>query len=405
MNTSTPVRVTGPLAPYATGFWQDLARRGYSRSTAEALLYLMAHLSRWLATAGLGPADLDPERLGQYLRFRRASGQVRRLTPRGLIPQLRYLRDEGVVPLPAQPVADDALAHLLSAFERHLADERGLAVGTIDGYRRTARLFLADRLDAKGLTAAALGSLTAADVTSFVLLESRHRGAGALNNIAIGLRSFLRFLFAAGVTPTLLADAVLGGPCWRDRGVSRALSQDDLTRLLASCDRRHAAGRRDFAILTVLARLGLRAGEVAALTLDDIDWRHGELTVTGKGRRHDRLPLPTDVGAALGDYCRLGRRRGACRALFLEVRAPYGRLSPSAVSYVVVRASLRAGLPPATAHRLRHSAAAAMRRAGAPLFEISAVLRHRHGVTTAGYAKDDLAALATVARCWPGGAA
>lgn len=404
MNTSTPVRVTGPLAPYAAGFWQDLARWGYSRTTAEALLYHMAHLSRWLANAGLGPADLDPEQVGAYLRDRRASGQVRRLTPRGLIPLFRHLREQGVAAV-TPPPADDPAASLLTAFERHLADERGLAVGTIDGYRRTARLFLTAWLGTEPPTASALGSLTATQVASFMLVESRHRRTGALNNIAIGLRAFLRFLFAAGSTPTSLADAVLGGPYWRDRGVSRALAPDDLTRLFAACDRRQSAGRRDFAILTVLCRLGLRAGEVAALSLDDIDWRHGELAVMGKGRRHDRLPLPADVGAALADYCRDGRRRGECRALFLEVRAPYGPLTPSAVSYVVVRASLRAGSAPATAHRLRHSAAAAMRRAGAPLFEISTVLRHRHGVTTAGYAKDDLGALATVARSWPGGTA
>lgn len=405
MNTSTPVRVTGPLAPYAAGFWQDLARLGYSLPTAEALLYLMAHLSRWLAAAGLGPNDLDPEHVGEYLRYRRASGHVRRLTPRGLIPLVRHLREQGVVVVPPSPSADDAFAPLLTAFERHLADVRGLTPATIDGYRRTARLFLAIRLGAEKPTASALCSLTAPDVASFMLAESRHRRTGALNNIAIGLRAFLRFLFAAGATPTLLADAVLSGPYWRDRGVLRALSPDDVTRLFASCDRRQAAGRRDVAILTVLARLGLRASEVAALTLDDVDWRRGELMVAGKGRRHDRLPLPADVGNALADYCRRGRRRGGCRALFLEVRAPYGRLSPSAVSHVVVRASLRAGLPPATAHRLRHTAAAAMRRAGAPLFEISTVLRHRHGVTTAGYAKDDLTALATVARRWPGGEA
>ena len=155
----------------------------------------------------------------------------------------------------------------------------------------------------------------------------------------------------------------------------------------------------------MLARLGLRANEVAVLSVDDLNWRAGELTVRGKGNRTDRLPLPVDVGQAIADYCRRGRRTGGCRALFLQVRAPYGALSSTAVSHVVVRACQRAGLPRSGAHRLRHAAAWAMRRAGAPLVEIGQVLRHRYEVTTAGYARDDLDALAAIIRRWPGGVA
>lgn len=172
--------------------------------------------------------------------------------------------------------------------------------------------------------------------------------------------------------------------------------------MLVGCDRRSTAGRRDFAILTVLARLGLRAAEVASLTLDDFDWRIGEVVVAGKGNRRDRLPLPTDVGEAVADYCRRGRPHNSCRVLFLHVRAPYTAMSSSAVSDVVLRASARAGIAPVRAHQLRHSTASAMRRAGAPLFEIGQVLRHHHTVTTAIYAKDDLDALAGLARPWPG---
>jgi site-specific recombinase XerC len=154
--------------------------------------------------------------------------------------------------------------------------------------------------------------------------------------------------------------------------------------------------------LTVLARLGLRVNEVASLSLDDVDWRAGELTVAGKGGRVDRLPVPVDVGRAVADYCRRGRPRNEHRALFLQARAPYGPLSSSAVSAVVLQAGRRAGIGRVGAHRLRHSSASAMRRAGAPLFEISQVLRHRWVVTTAIYAKDDLQALASIARPWPG---
>jgi integrase/recombinase XerD len=173
-------------------------------------------------------------------------------------------------------------------------------------------------------------------------------------------------------------------------------------RLLASCDRRTTVGRRDFAILTVLARLGLRAKEVATLSLDDLDWRNGEMTVTGKGGGRDRLPLPADVGQALADYCRRGRPRNGHRWLFLQARAPYGALTSGVVSAVVRRACSPAGIPEVGAHRLRHTSASAMRRAGAPLFEIGQVLRHRSLNSTVIYAKDDLGALAALARPWPG---
>ncbi|HSH23781.1 MAG TPA: tyrosine-type recombinase/integrase [Acidimicrobiales bacterium] len=175
-----------------------------------------------------------------------------------------------------------------------------------------------------------------------------------------------------------------------------------MNRLLASCDRRTSTGRRDFAILTLLARLGLRANEVASLSLDDVDWHAGEIAVCGKGPRRDRLPVPVDVGQAVADYCRRGRPNNAHRALFLHLRAPYAPLSSSAISHVVIHARGRAGLAPVGAHRLRHTSASSMRRAGAPLFEIGQVLRHRWVVTTALYAKDDLDALASIARPWPG---
>ena len=219
------------------------------------------------------------------------------------------------------------------------------------------------------------------------------------------MRALLRFLYLRGCTATPLATAAPRTVGWRDRGPSRGLTTEQMAGLLASCDRRTNTGRRDFAILTVLARLGLRANEVATLRLEDVDWRAGEITVHGKGNRTDRLPLPVDVGQAIADYCRRGRPRVASRALFVQARAPYAGLTSTAVSKVVQAACRRAGLPEVGAHRLRHTAAASLRRAGAPLFEIGQLLRHQHAVTTAGYARDDEAALAELTRRWPGGAA
>ena len=157
--------------------------------------------------------------------------------------------------------------------------------------------------------------------------------------------------------------------------------------------------------MTVLARLGLRAKEVTDLRLDDIDWRAGEIVVAGKGNRRERLPLPVDVGTAIAEYCQSGRPGGDWRTEFQLARAPYTALTRSTVTVVVLRACERAGLPPIGAHRLRHSTATALRRAGAPLVEIGQLLRHRHTVTTAIYAKDDIEALATIAKPWPAGGA
>jgi integrase/recombinase XerD len=176
-----------------------------------------------------------------------------------------------------------------------------------------------------------------------------------------------------------------------------------VTRLLASCDRRPAIGRRDYAILTVLVRLGLRAGEVAALMLDDINWRAGDLVVVSKGGRRDRLPLPVDVGQAMAAYLQRGRPRGECRHVFVHARAPYCAMRRWAVSHVVMRACRRAGLPELRAHWLRHGAATELQRAGAGLVEIGQVLRHRRTATTTIYASTDPEALIELARPWPRG--
>jgi integrase len=185
----------------------------------------------------------------------------------------------------------------------------------------------------------------------------------------------------------------------------RALEGELVARLLAGCNRQSATGRRDYAILLLLVRLGLRAGEVAALELEDIDWRQGEVTVRGKGHRHERLPLPVDVGEALVEYLRQGRPRHECPKLFMRAQAPYAGLVSSAVTTVVYLACDRAGLPHVGAHRLRHTAATEMLRGGARLSEVEQVLRHRSLATTAIYAKVDRVALRSLAQPWPGGVA
>lgn len=394
------VRVAGPLAAFADGFVAELGRLGYSRFTVEEQLQLMAHVSSWLGDHGLGAGQLTAARVEEYLVYRRASGHVHRHSPRALTPLLAYLRGLGVAPPATPPPALTASDRLLAEFEEYLLCDRGLAARTVEGYRRVARLFLASRCSVGDLQ---LGRLTAADVSAFMLEQSACRSLGSLGNTITSLRALLRFLFLRRYTPLPLAAAVPAVAA-RPADPSRTLSAGEVTRLLASCDRRTAIGRRDYAMLTMLVRLGLRAGEVAAMTLDDIDWRAGELVVVGKGGRRDRLPLPVDVGQALAGYLQRGRRRGECRHVFVHARAPYCPMRASAVSHVVVRACQRAGVPELRAHRLRHGAATEMHRAGAGLVEIGQVLRHRRTATTTIYARTDPEALIELARPWPGGA-
>jgi integrase/recombinase XerD len=400
MHKPSRVEVAGPLAAYATGFRRELAGRGYSRSRTTGLLLLMARLSRWLAERGLAAGELSDVDLERFVSHRRVvSRDDRQLTAGAMAPLLEYLRGLEVVSQPVPVAALTPREQLLDAFVGYLVAERGLAASTIGNYRGVAARYLTavDWSDGTGLLAE--------QVSAFVLVEAARCSAGSLNNVTTALRALLRWLYVEGHTPTSLVGAVPAAPSWRDSGLPRAVPIDQIGRLLASCDRRTNVGRRDLAILTVLARLGLRAGELAALNVDDLDWRAGEIEVPGKGNRRERLPLPVDVGQAVADYCRRGRRRGACRRLFLHVHAPYVGLSHTGVNQVVARACERAGLSRIGAHRLRHSAACAMRAAGAPLLEIGQALRHRDVSVTAHYARDDQAALGVVARPWPGGAA
>ncbi|MGE5764654.1 MAG: tyrosine-type recombinase/integrase [Mycobacterium leprae] len=236
----------------------------------------------------------------------------------------------------------------------------------------------------------------------FVVAACPPRATGSAKLIVCVLRSLLTFLHVTGEVPAPLVAAVPSVAGHRMTGLPKGLEPDQLRRLLASCDRRRATGRRDYAILLVLRRLGLRAGEVAALGLDDIDWRAGEVVVRGKGNRVERLPLPADVGAAVAGYLRRGRPTTAQgRSVFVRVHAPHHALTTSGVTMVVFAAGQRAGLGKIYAHRLRHTAATELLRAGGSLAEVGQVLRHRSALTSAIYAKVDRAALAVLARPWP----
>jgi integrase/recombinase XerD len=395
------VRVSGPLAGYADGFAAWLAELGYTPLSAADQVRVMARLSRWLDVQELPLAGLDAGRVEAFLAGCRASGYTCWLSVRGLAPLLGYLRGLGVVPGPAGDPPATAAEVLLERYRGYLAGERGLAASTAGCYVAQARVFLG------GVAGADLGGLAglgAAGVSGFVAAECRRRSTGSAKVLVTALRSLLRFLLLDGVIVADLAGAVPAVAGWRGSGLPKALPAGQVAALLACCDRGTVAGRRDLAVLTLLARLGLRACEVAALELDDISWRAGEIVIRGKGRRDERMPLPADVGEALASYLRGGGpARARSRAVFLRARAPAGPLSAGAVKAIVRRRCRRAGLPEAGAHRLRHTAATQMLAAGSPLAEIGQVLRHRGAATTAIYAKADHAALAALALPWPAG--
>ena len=397
--------VSGPLAPYATGFEVWLRARSYSSSATANRLCQLDRLSRWLDRRGLTVGELSDALVAAFTSSRREAGLVTWTTPQSVALPLAYLREIGVMPSPAATVASGPLEGLLADYGRYLRVERRLAEHTVrDAYLPAARLFLADR---EGLDGLELERLSAADVSLFLVAECPKRSVTGARDLGSALRSFLRFLHVAGLIEAPLVWAVPSVADLRDRTLPRGLEPAAVRKLLASCDRRRTIGRRDYAIVLLLSRLGLRRGEVAAMRLEDVDWRAGELLIRGKGARQDVLPLPVDVGEALVSYL---RRRPRCesRALFVRMTAPLQELAPHTIGWIVREACTRAGLPRVGAHRLRHTAATEMLRQGASLAEISQVLRHREQKTTAIYAKVDRRALRALARPWPsqeGGAA
>ncbi len=403
MHDPQRVRVSGPLQPYAPGFAAELERVGYTPLGAVLQLRLFAGLSRWLAAERMEPGALYPAQVERFLTARRAAGHARYASTRAMQPPLGYLRRLGVVPEAPEPEPDAPLEMLLERYRRFLTVERGLAPNTARGYLAAVRPFLVSRVTPTGLD---LAELRAADVSAFVAARCPGQAHGSARLTVTALRSLLGFLHVEGILPRPLAASVPRVASWRLASLPRGLTAAEVERLLASCDRSRATGRRDFAILTLLVRLGLRAGEVASLSLDAIDWRAGELVVSGKGERLERLPLPADVGEAIVAYLRHARPATAVgRTVFVRVKAPHRALSSTGVSQVVADAARRASLGVVHAHRLRHTAATAMLRSGGSLAEIGQVLRHRRALTTAIYAKVDREALRALARPWPDGAA
>ncbi len=403
MSDPSRVQVTGPLAAYVAGFRDELAGQGYRPDAATGQLQLMAHASRWLAAQGLQAEHLSPAEVERFVECRRSQGYRQRCSSKALVPLLRYLQELGTIAVPVAE-ATTPVAELLERYRSYLVGARGLAPSTTRRYLSAARAFLSELAGQGGELD--LNGLSAGHAVEFVGRESRRLTPASAQDLVNSLRSLLRFLAVAGIAPGELAGALPAVAVWGGGSLPRALPSEQVAALLASCDRASATGRRDLAVLTMLARLGLRAGEVAGLVLDDFDWRLGEVVVRGKGRRVDRMPVPVDVGEAVVAYLDGGRPGVRCRSVFLRACAPIVGISAIGVSGIVGRACERSGLPGCGAHRLRHSAATSMLQAGGSLGEVGQVLRHHSGPATTGiYAKVDRLALRSVAQPWPQGGA
>ena len=402
MGGPSRVRLRGPLAAYGPGFATELVRFGYRTNAVADQLRLMAHLGRWLRTEGLGPQDLKPDICDAFLSSRREMGYTLWLSRKALVPMLDYLRGLGVVP-PAPSPPRTLRQELLDRYYQYLVTERGLKPTSARGYISLVDPFLRNRETPDGRLG--LQNLQAGDVTRFVVTSAPGRAVGSAKLLVCALRSLLNYLHVDGVLRRSLVSAVPSVAGSRYAGLPKGIARDEVQRMLATCDRSKAVGLRDFAVLKMLVRLGLRAGEIVAMELDDVDWRKGEIIVRGKGDRHERLPLPVDVGRAVAAYLRRGRPRTECRRLFMRVRAPHRGLTSSGVGAIVEGAAKKAGLPAMRSHRLRHTAATEMLRSGASLADVGQVLRHRSALSTAIYAKVDRLALRQIARPWPGGGA
>jgi site-specific recombinase XerD len=390
-------RKPGRMGWFIDGYRAWLVGRGYAPGTVINMLAMAGDLGRWMDARDFAASDLDRVMVAEFRDAMRTAGMRNVPGAHGLDRLLQYLEHEGVraaSAVPATPVEE-----LVQRYRRWLVGDRGLAEATVERYVKLARLFLTQRSTE---LVHSVENLTGTDIVAFLLQESDRLSVGSVKGRVAELRSLLKFLYLQGLTPRPLATVVPPVAGWRDTGVPKAIPAADVQLLLGGCDRSHPIGVRDFAMLMLVARLGLRSAEVARLELGDIDWRAGQIILRGKASRQEGMPLPVDVGEALTAYLTQARPSTRIRQVFLAAKAPMRPIAPGLVSDVTHRACDRAGLPRIGAHRLRHSLATEMLRRGATIVEVSQVLRHRDLATTAIYAKVDYAALRAVARPWPG---
>jgi site-specific recombinase XerD len=395
---------SGPLCPFVEQYVAQVQALGYKATSVRYQLRLIAGFNRWLRRTRRDVADIDAAVVRQFLRSRR-----NRRSHHGERSILR--RFCSVIPIterfeiPERPRCTERTAWIVDPYRNYLLNERGLAAHTGYAYSRWVDEFLSVRFEGQPMR---LVALRGRDLTTFVQQAVPQCGRARAIHLVAALRSFCLFLRYAGYIQVDLGSSVPPVAQWSVAEVPKHLSSDDVEKVLTACDRNTVLGRRDYAILLLLARLGLRGGEVLGLMLEDIDWDSGTITIpVTKNRRGARLPLPSDVGKAIAEYLRRDRPQCDCRRVFIRTKAPHVGLSASPVISTIARKALRrAGVqsPRAGAHVFRHSFATTMLGRGASLPEIGQLLRHNNPKTTAIYAKVDVETLRSIALPWPGGA-
>ena len=393
----------GSLGLHLDSYANWLSEQGYPRQTGMQKLRLFAFLSRWLEQNKISIQQLDEQRIDQFIKTQRKRLCRQRQIRHTLTQLLHYLRRLRVIPDRQPPQTESPTERLLHDYGRFLAQERGLSQATLDNYLPAVRRFL---VHAFGTRTLRLDQLGASTINGFILHDKSTFSPKRVQLTTSALRSFLGFLYLRGQLAVALAASVPTVATWRLSELPQFLEPGQVRQILQSCDRSSPCGRRDYAALLLLARLGLRAGELVHLGLEDINWNAGEILVRGKSSREDRLPLPPEVGRALASYLQKDRPSCSSRRVFIRMKAPHVGFSTSvAVCDIVRRALRRARLQPGRkgAHLLRHSLATQMLRGGASLPQIGQILRHQLPQTTEIYAKVDLTTLRAVAQTWPGG--
>lgn len=391
------------LDGHLSGFTSFLEMQGYSAASLRSKNQIVRNFSRWLRMRQMNVWDLDERSIALFFEEKPRAGHINRGDYSVMYSLLEWLRnDHKTQSLPPKDDGDK-LGSTLAEFARYLKEERGLSQATLNTYIPLVHSFLTERF---GSNTIVLSEIGISDITRFILRLKGSRSRSNMKLMTTALRGFFRFLRYRGDIVTDLAAAVPTVADWRSSEIPKYLSHDDVERLLQGCDRTTIIGRRDYAVLLLLAHLGLRAGEVVAMALDDIDWEAGVITIHGKGRRQDQLPILKDVGEALVAYLLHGRHQCHNRRVFLRAKAPIrGFTASAAIDDIVRRALTRSGLNPIRkgAHLLRHSLATYMLHQGASLAEIGEILRHSTPTSTEIYAKVNIAALSALAQPWPGG--
>lgn len=392
----------GPLQEILATFIPLLSARGYSRYAVDEKRRLLIQFDQWLLKGRVRIEDLTEVHAQGFVGYRHRERRNRGSDASTVRSLIGYLRDQAIIPPPLVRSSGNFPDRLLASFDQYLSEKRGLTSATRSWYLYETRRFISESiLDGR----VSLKDLSAREVTRFMLARASF---GGVQRTATALRSFLGFLFSRGDIDIELSHALPRVARRVSGDLPKYLLPEDVERLLKASKGNTGKAKRNNAILLLLARLGLRAGEIVQMTLDDVDWDGGELSIRGKGGRCDRLPLPHEVGEALAAYLREGRPACGSRRVFIRLAAPYqGLAGASSISFVVRAALKQAQLSPSTkgAHLLRHSLATRMLRGGASLGDIGRILRHQLPSTTAIYAKVDVAALRALALPWPGGVA